>query len=206
MSTPTENDSTPEIADFAATIAQETRDVTDWRIYENDVYAQVFEYTEHRRLQIWQEEDLMGDVAGYSWQEQLWTGTEWADLTEISTDHEVRTITATELRGILENFRISAEATRIENLTPTEAALDHNTRRAIAATARLQSKVTQLQKKLAETTEKLDTAVNENTRIRTAIGALGRKIGLTSPTRDSRPDNTGPTTNSPRADTSGPAL
>lgn len=188
---------TPAIADFAEHIREESHDFTDWRVYENDVFAQVFEFEEHRRLQIWEERDFMGELDGYSWQEQIWSGSTWVDSSDISTEWQVRHIYERDLRERLDEFRAEAEATKPERLTPTEAALDRVARRALGSVAALEGRVSQLQSQLNQTDDELRTTKLENTKVTGALITLGRRIaGVREPHR-TNPEQTGPATGSP---------
>ncbi|MFB8191360.1 hypothetical protein ACFC14_18735 [Microbacterium sp. NPDC055988] len=185
---------TPAISDFANQIRQESRDVTDWRVYENDVFAQVFEFPEHRRIQFWGETGFTGELEGYSWQEQLWTGSSWADSTDISEDHVTRHIHEQELRERLEQFRLEAEATRPENLSPVEAALDRISRRALGTTDTLTKEVNRLSNKLSETEQQLQDAVSENSKIKSALVTLGQRFLPSRHTPRTAREDTGPST------------
>lgn len=189
--------STPAIGEFASRIAGETRDETDWAIYENEVFAQVFEFKEHRRLQIWEEADISGNLDGYSWQEQTWSGSAWVDTTEISTEWESRHIYERDLRERLEEFRVEAEATRPERLTPTEAALDRVARRALGAVATLEGQVKNLERKLNETTEEVRATAQENSKVSRALITLGRRIARVREPSRANPEQNGPATATP---------
>lgn len=172
-----DNDETPTIAELAEQLRDEYRDLTDWRVYENDVHAQVFEFEKHRRMQVWDEADFMGTIDGYSWQEQLWTGSEWVDVTEISTENEIPPLSVQELRAHLDAFRIEAEATRPDTLTPREASLDRLARSALGASARMSREVVSLQGKLREADDRLHDIEADNSQTRAALVALGNRLG-----------------------------
>lgn len=197
-----END---EIRELAEQLRDEYRDLVDWSVYENDTFAQVFEFKEHRRMQVWGEANFMGSIDGYSWQEQLWSGSEWVDVTEISTENGIPPLSVRELRAQLAAFRIEAEATRPETLTPREAALDRMARIALGAVAGGARKVDQLELKLNKTAEDLRASDQENEKIRTALIGLAQRI--TPPARrQPAHENTGPVTGSHTASPSGPGL
>lgn len=198
-------DDVPTIAELAEQLRNEYKDLTDWSVYENEAYAQVFEFKEHRRMQVWDEADFMGSIDGYSWQEQLWSGSEWVDVTEISTENGVPPLSVRELRAHLDAFRIEAEATRPESLTPREAALDRMGRAALGAAAGNAKTIVQLQGKLNKTAEDLRASERENEKIRTALIGLAQRITPPAP-RQPAPENTGPVTGSPTASPGGPGL
>ncbi|MGW9159288.1 hypothetical protein [Microbacterium sp. NPDC055665] len=172
----TEHTDTPAAVELAERVRHESPNQGEWIIYENDVYAQVFEFAEHRRLLIWDEADLMGSTRGYSWQEEVWTGSTWVDVTGISTDNTVP-LTVDEIRVHLRTFRSDAIATRPEILTPREAALDRRMRRALSAAAATAQDVRRLTTQLRDTTRDLDAARQENARIRAALVALTNSLG-----------------------------
>ncbi len=147
----------------------------------------------------------LGSIDGYSWQEQLWSGSEWVDVTEISTENGIPPLSVQELRAHLDAFRIEAEATRPETLTQREAALDRMARVALVAAAGNARKVNQLEVKLNKTVEDLRASERENEKIRTALIGLAQRI--TPPARrQPSSENTGPVTGSPTASPSGPGL
>lgn len=198
-------DDVPTIAELAEQLRDEYRDLADWSVHENDAFAQVFEFKDHRRMQVWDEANFMGSIDGYSWQEQLWSGSEWVDVTEISTENGVPPLSVQELRAHLDAFRIEAEATRPETLTQREAALDRMARVALVAAAGNARKVNQLEVKLNKTVEDLRASERENEKIRTALIGLAQRI--TPPARrQPSSENTGPVTGSPTASPSGPGL
>ncbi|MGO2520937.1 MAG: hypothetical protein ACTH8F_12500 [Microbacterium sp.] len=188
-----EADETPLIADLAERIREESRGLVSWDIQENDVSAQVFEFQDHRRLQVWDEANFMGDIDGYSWQEQIWSGSEWVDMTEVSTENDIPPLSVDELLlDRLYKFRMDAEATRPESLTPREAALDRMARNAIGASAGMARKVEQLEGKLGTIAEDLRLSEVENGKVRTALLALAQRITAPAERQRSAPENTGP--------------
>lgn len=197
---------TPSIADLAEQLREEYGENAPWRIYENDIYAHVFEFAEHRRLQIWDEADFMGSIDGYSWQEQVWSGAEWVDVTVISTENGIPPLSVHEIRTRLEEFRTEADATRPEMLTTREAALDRLARSALGASARMAHKVAQLDQQLGMTTEDLRTSERESEKVRAALIALAQRITPPPERRRSAPESTGPSTGNPTPTAAGPDL
>lgn len=201
-------DETPTIFDLAHRIQEDSRGVTSWNIREIGLGAQVFEFPDHRRLQVWDEADFMGSIDGYSWQEQIWSGSEWVDVTPISTETGSAPLSTDELiLGRLYEFRLEAESTRPETLTAREASLDRMARNAIGASAAMARKVGTLEGKLGEVTEDLRISERENSKARGALIAFAQRITAPAERRRSAPENTGPVAGSANdPDSTGPAL
>lgn len=134
-------------------------------MFENGSFAQVFEFAAHRRTHVWEETDDVGNVDGCSWQEQLWCGSEWVDITDISTENGVAPLNVEQLRGHLSVFQADAEATHPGVLSTREAALDRMVRVAFGNAASLARKVGQLERQLNATTEDLRRSEADNNRI-----------------------------------------
>lgn len=197
---------TPTIADLAGRLRDEYPETSDWSVYENEVFAQVFEFKEHRRLQVWDEADFMGTIDGYSWQEQLWSGSEWVDVTEISTEDGNSPLSPLELRERLTTFRREAEETRPDSLTPREAVFDRMVRSALGSSAKLARKVDQLEREIGQTSEELRTSETQNEKVRAALVALAQRITAPVDRRRGVPEDTGPVTGTSSPSTSGPTL
>jgi hypothetical protein len=196
--------SAPLILDLAAQVRDITRDTIDWTISENDVFAQVFEFPDHRRLQVWDEADDDEEIGGYSWQEQVWSGDVWVDVTDISTEDGIPPLSVDELLlDRLRTFHDIAQDTRPENLTSKEALLDQMARRALGATAAVTGELKQLQRRHRETVNDLTASQKDNAKMREALVALVDKF-----VKPPRPDSpaTGPAAHTPASPTTGPAL
>lgn len=202
-----EQNETPLIADLADRIRDDSRGVASWKIRESGIGAQVFEFDEHRRLQVWDEADFMGSIDGYSFQEQIWTGSDWIDVTEISTEKDIPPLTVEELLLTrLREFRVEAELTRPESLSPREAALDRMNRSAIGMSAGLMNKIEDLETQLGKTQNDLRLSELENGKVRAALIALAQRISGPAEPRRSEVQDTGPTTSTPSPSAGGPDL
>lgn len=176
------------------------------RVYQNEVFAQVFEIPEHRRMQVWDEANFMGGVDGYSWQEQLWSGTQWVDVTDVSTQADLPLLDEDELRVHLSAFLEEADALRPENLTPTEASLDRLARRALgeaAIFARIVGEMDHTVKTLESRMDEKDKMLNQT---RAALINLIQPAPSRPQTTDRQVDQTGPVIETTYTETSGPDL
>lgn len=182
---PMPNDET-QISDIAATIRGASASFIDWEIYENEVFAQVFEFKEHRRLQVWDEAEEIGmqDHIGYSWQEDVWSGNEWVEVDSAGADVPR---SAEELVDRLRTFRGEAEATRPEQLTPTEAALDRMARKALGDAAAATRTTRKLEGRLRDTTRALEDEQQSTWKIRTALISLAKRLTPTGASATSNP-------------------
>lgn len=196
----------PTAAELVDQLRTEETEPAGWSVYENEVFAQVFEFTEHRRLQVWDEADFIGSIEGYSWQEQLWSGSEWVDVTEISTEDGTPPLSVLELRERLATFRREAEETRPDSLTPREAVFDRMARSALGSSAKLARKVDQLEREIGQTAEELRTSETQNEKVRAALVALAQRITAPVDRRRAAPEDTGPVTGTSSPSTSGPNL
>lgn len=148
----------------------------------------------------------MGSIEGYSWQEQLWSGGEWVDVTEISTENGIPPLSAAELRERLASFRREAEETSPDSLTPREAVFDRMARSALGSSARLARKVDQLEREVGQTADDLRTSETQNEKVRAALIALAQRITAPVDRRRAAPEDTGPVAGTSSPSTSGPTL
>lgn len=184
------------IADFAEQLHKEAPTDTGWNLYENEQFAMVFEFPEHRRLQTWDEADFMGSLDGYSYVEQLWSGEEWVDIGKLSTETHPP-LTPEQFRSRVAGFRAEAEATNPANLTPAEASFDRIARHMVGENAKLRHQVNDLQGKLSTVSAALDQAVTQATEVRAAVVAIGKR--LSRPAQPSPAHETGPVIDVPTA-------
>ncbi|GEM_PF-5003858 len=194
------HDDLPGIAELAERLRGESRGLSSWVVFENESFAQVFEFAAHRRMQVWEETDEVGNVDGYSWQEQLWAGSEWVN---VSTVDGVAPLNEEQLRGHRSAFQGEAEATHPGVLSTREAALDRMMRVALGTAASLARKVDQLERQLNTTAEDLRRSEADNDRILTALNLLTQRPPRAR--RPASPEQTAPVAGSPAVFGKGPS-
>jgi len=130
----------PTAAGLVARVGAVRAEAERWHRSTSNTYAQVLEFTERARMQVWDEADEMGPIEGYTWQVEEWDAGRWRLVEEMDSP-EVPSVVTARIVAFRDRYDVArpvlaVRVAELESRVSSSEAVQSQTRSALVSVAR----------------------------------------------------------------------